>query len=59
MRKKFFYLVMGLMALVLAGCNDSPSLKRIFHATKSFPYTNNAHLGSKAAPYTPEWVIKN
>ena len=47
------------MALVLAGCNDSPSLKRIFHATKSFPYTNNAHLGSKAAPYTPEWVIKN
>jgi len=24
MRKKFFYLVMGLMALVLAGCKEQP-----------------------------------
>ena len=33
----------------------SPNLKRIFDATETFPFQNQVHMGSVAAPYTPTW----
>ena len=33
----------------------SPELKRIFEASETFPYRNDANLGTPANPYTPTW----
>ena len=35
----------------------SPELKRIFVAASSFPFSNDAQLGSITEPYTPEWKV--
>jgi len=35
----------------------SPELKRIFVATSSVPFSNDAQLGSITAPYTPGWKV--
>ena len=37
----------------------SPELKRIFHATTTFPFGNDTNLGSVSTPYTPSWVASN
>ena len=33
----------------------SPELKLIFEAVETFPYHNDANLGTTAEPYTPSW----
>ena len=33
----------------------SPDLKRIFDASSTFPFRNDAHYGTVADPYTPIW----
>jgi len=37
----------------------SPSLKRIFNATTTIPFSNDTQLGSIAEPYTPSWNAAN
>ena len=35
----------------------SPDLKRIFHATTTFPFRNDTQLGTVAEPYSPKWTV--
>jgi len=35
----------------------SPELKRVFDATETFSFRNDAILGSITDPYTPEWTV--
>ena len=35
----------------------SPDLKRIFVATSTFPFSNDAQLGSVSNPHTPDWNV--
>lgn len=37
----------------------SPGLKRIYEATTTFPFRNEAQLGSPNAPYSPDWIVLN
>ena len=37
----------------------STQLKNVFVSKTSFPFSNDEHLGSVAAPHTPTWAIAN